>query len=57
MSSEEVAARVVELAKNPRRAVVMPWFYNIAIWADWYMPWLVDWITMSVLTKRRNRYK
>jgi short-subunit dehydrogenase len=57
MTSEEVAARVVELAKRPRRAVILPWFYHIAIWADWYMPWLVDWITMSVLTKRRNRYK
>lgn len=57
MTSEEVAERVVELAKRPRRAVIMPWYYKIAIWADWYMPWLVDWITMSVLTKRRNSYK
>jgi len=57
MSSEEVAARVVELAKHPRRAVILPWYYKIAVWADWYMPWLVDWITMAVLTKRRNRYK
>lgn len=57
MTSEEVAERVVELAKHPRRAVIMPWYYKIAIWADWYMPWLVDWITMSVLTKRRNSYK
>ncbi len=57
LASEEVAARVVELAKHPRRAVIMPWFYHVAIWADWHMPWLVDWITMSFLTKRRNRYK
>ena len=57
MTSEEVAERVVELARNPRRAVIMPWYYHIAIWADWYMPWLVDWITMSALTKRRNSYK
>ena len=57
MSSEEVAERVIELAKRPRRAVIMPWYYHIAIWADWYMPWLVDWITMSVLTKKRNSYK
>jgi short-subunit dehydrogenase len=56
MTSEEVAARVVELARNPRRAVIMPWYYQIAVWADWYMPWLVDWITMEVLTKKRNRY-
>jgi short-subunit dehydrogenase len=57
MTSETVAERVVELAKRPRRAVIMPWYYHIAIWADWYMPWLVDWITMSFLTKRRNSYK
>ncbi|MEW5940039.1 MAG: SDR family NAD(P)-dependent oxidoreductase, partial [Chloroflexota bacterium] len=56
-TSEEIAERVVELAKNPRRAVVIPWAYNIAIWADWYMPWFVDWITMNSITKRRNRYK
>ena len=57
MTSEEVAERVVELAKKPRRAVIMPWYYKVAIWADWHMPWLVDWITMSVLTKKRNKYK
>ncbi len=57
MSSEQVAECVVELAKRPRRAVIMPWYYKIAIWADWYMPWLVDWITMSALTKKRNKYK
>jgi short-subunit dehydrogenase len=57
MTSEEVAERIVELAQKPRRAVILPWYYHIAIWADWYMPWLVDWITMSVLTKRRNSYK
>lgn len=57
MTSEEVAERVVELAQHPRRAVILPWYYHIAIWADWYMPWLVDWITMSVLTKKRNSYK
>ena len=57
MTSEEVAERVVELAKHPRRAVIMPWYYHIAIWADWYTPWLVDWVTMSMLTKKRNSYK
>jgi short-subunit dehydrogenase len=56
-SSVDIAERVVELAKNPRRAVIIPWFYNIIIWADWYMPWLVDWVTMQALTKQRNSYK
>ncbi|MCC7512791.1 MAG: SDR family NAD(P)-dependent oxidoreductase [Anaerolineae bacterium CFX3] len=57
MTSEQVAERVVEIAKRPRRAVVMPWYYNLAIWADWYMPWFVDWITESALTKKRHKYK
>ena len=57
MTSEEVAERVIELAKRPRRAVILPWYYKIAIWADWTMPWLVDWITMNFLTKQRNSYK
>lgn len=57
MTSDEVAERVVELAQHPRRAVILPWYYHIAIWADWYMPWLVDWITMEFLTKKRNSYK
>ncbi len=56
-SSEEIAERVVELAKRPRRALVVPWFYKIFIWAEWYMPWLVDWVTMNLLTKKRNSYK
>lgn len=57
MDSMEVAERVVKLAKHPRRAVIMPWYYRIAVWADWYMPWLVDWITMFALTKKRHSYK
>jgi short-subunit dehydrogenase len=54
MTSEEVAERVVELAKHPRRAVILPWYYKVAIWADWFTPWLVDWITETFLTKRRH---
>jgi len=56
-SSEVVAERVVELAKHPRRAVILPWPFKIAVWAEWYMPWLVDWVTMTFLTKQRNSYK
>ena len=54
LSSETVAARVVELAKNPRRTVIIPWYYRIAIWADWHLPWLVDWITINYLSKRKH---
>ncbi len=57
LPSEEVAAKVIEIAKRPRRTVILPWYYQIAIWADWYLPWLVDWITMAVLTRKRNKYR
>lgn len=57
MTSEEVAARVVQLARRPRRVVIMPWYYRIAIWADWIIPWFVDWVTVSALTKKRHKYK
>ena len=54
LTSAQVAARVVELAKNPRRTVIIPWYYRIFIWADILMPWLVDWITINTLSKRKR---
>jgi len=55
MTSEYVAQRVVDLAKRPRRTLIIPWYYRIAIFGDWAMPWLVDWIVMEFLTKKKNR--
>jgi NADP-dependent 3-hydroxy acid dehydrogenase YdfG len=55
MSSAEVARRVVALARRPRRVVMFPWFYHVAVWADWYAPWLVDWLVYQFLTRRRRR--
>jgi short-subunit dehydrogenase len=57
MTSEAVAARVVKLARHPRRVVIMPWYYRIAIWVDQIIPWFVDWVTVSALTKKRHKYK
>jgi len=55
LTSEYVAQRVVDLAKHPRRALIIPWYYRIAVFGDRAMPWLVDWIVMEFLTKRKNR--
>lgn len=55
MTSEYVARRVVQLARRPRRAVVIPWYFNIALFADRTMPWLVDWIVIQFLTRKKNR--
>jgi short-subunit dehydrogenase len=57
LTSKQVAARVVELARNPRRTVIMPWYYRIAIWVERCIPWVVDWVTIAFLTKKRNKFK
>jgi hypothetical protein len=43
MTSEYVARRVVELARHPRRVVIIPWWYRIVIGLDLLFPYLVDW--------------
>ncbi|RPH60638.1 MAG: SDR family NAD(P)-dependent oxidoreductase [Chloroflexi bacterium] len=52
MSSEYVAKKVVEVAKHPRRRLIIPWWFRPAIWADNQMPWLVDWIVNQFFTKK-----
>jgi len=55
MSSVYVAQRVLDLARRPRRTVIIPWYYRIAFLGDRLMPWLVDWIVIKFLTKKKNR--
>ena len=52
MTSEYVAQRVVELAKHPRRAVVLPWWYNIFIGIEFFFPALVDWFLDHFMSRR-----
>ena len=42
MSSEYVAKRVVDVAKRPRRSLVLPWWFNIIITIEILFPALVD---------------
>jgi short-subunit dehydrogenase len=44
MSSEYVARRVVDLAKRPRRSLVIPWWFSIITTFDMFFPVVVDWI-------------
>ena len=57
MTSEYVAQRVVDLAKRPRRAVIIPWYYRIAVFGEWLVPWFVDWVTIQFLTKPKHKIK
>lgn len=45
MTSEYVARRVVDVAKRPRRSLVIPWWFRIVTIFDMLFPVVVDWIT------------
>lgn len=44
LTSEYVARRVVDLAKRPRRSLVIPWWFRIITTFDTIFPVVVDWI-------------
>lgn len=46
LTSGYVARRIVDVAKRPRRSLVIPWWFRIATTAEAAAPFLVDWITM-----------
>ena len=44
MTSQYVASRVVDVAKRPRRSLVIPWWFRVVTMFDTLFPVLVDWI-------------
>lgn len=52
MTSEFVGRKVVQLAKHPRHAMVVPWFFNVLIWLSMMFPWLTDQVIINIFTKR-----
>ena len=44
MTSQYVASRVVDVAKRPRRSLVIPWWFRIITMFDTLFPVVVDWI-------------
>ena len=55
MTSEYVARRTVGLARHPRRALVIPWYYRVAIAFDTLFPGLVDWMLKIIFVKRFHK--
>lgn len=51
MTSEFVARHVVRVAKYPRRAVILPWWFVPVIWFDRAFPTIGDWIQMRMPKK------
>jgi short-subunit dehydrogenase len=53
MTSGYVARRVVDIAKHPRRSLVLPWWFNIILTFDTLLPIVVDWI-LYLFVKRNH---
>jgi short-subunit dehydrogenase len=54
MSSEYVARRVVEVARRPRRTLVIPWWFRIVTTFDTLFPVAVDWI-LYLFSKKTHK--
>lgn len=51
MTSEYVARKVVQVARHPRRALILPWWFAPAICFDQTFPAITDWIQMRISKK------
>jgi uncharacterized protein len=56
MSSEYVARRVVQTARRPQRALVLPWWYHVLIGLELFVPGLIDFFVIRIF-KQRNPEK
>ncbi len=54
LTSEYVARRVVDVAKRPRRSLIIPWWYRIVIAFEMLFPAVVDWIAYNFSDKNHN---
>jgi hypothetical protein len=55
MTSAYVARRIVGLAKHPRRALVIPWWFRPLIAFDTLFPGLVDWFLKVAFVRRFHK--
>ena len=55
MTSEYVARRTVDLAKHPRRSLILPWWFRPILAFDMFFPGLVDWFLKVTVVKRLHK--
>jgi len=48
--AEEVSHRVLELARRPRRAVIIPWWFGLISWGETHFPGIADWLIQTAYT-------
>ncbi|MBI3161156.1 MAG: SDR family NAD(P)-dependent oxidoreductase [Chloroflexi bacterium] len=51
LTSAYVARRVIDIAKRPRRSLIIPWWFRIMVAVELLFPAVVDWITMAFSKK------
>jgi short-subunit dehydrogenase len=54
MTSEYVASRVLDVAKRPRRSLIIPWWYRIITTFDMLFPIVSDWISYAFSKKNHK---
>ena len=54
MTSEYVARRVLDVAKRPRRSLIIPWWFRIVTTFDMLFPVVVDWISYAFSKKKHK---
>jgi short-subunit dehydrogenase len=54
MTSEYVARRVLDVAKRPRRSLIIPWWFRILTTFDMLFPVVVDWISYGFSKKKHK---
>jgi short-subunit dehydrogenase len=54
MTSKYVASRVVDVAKHPRRSLIIPWWFRILTTFDMLFPVVVDWISYAFSKKNHK---
>jgi len=55
MTSEYVARQVLEVAKHPRRDLIIPWWFQPIFWADANFPGVVDWVLNQFFVKKYRK--
>jgi hypothetical protein len=54
MTSQYVARRVLDVAKRPRRSLIIPWWFRIVTTFEMLFPVVVDWISYAFSKKNHK---
>jgi len=52
LTSQSVARSVIQVAKHPRRSLIIPWWFRPVLWADYNLPGVVDWVVNQFFVKK-----